>query len=91
VRIKRCLVLAGTAAVLFGLGGPAFADPDEDVLSGFDDDAPLVSNVTVAPVQMCGSGVLLGLLEAPSQKTGACTNAPTGDPFQQLVTNSKVG
>jgi hypothetical protein len=93
VRIKRCLAVIGTAFALLSIGGPAFADsPDKDLLSGFDDDsAPLVNNVTVAPVQVCGSGVNLGLLEQSAQKTGNCTNAPTGDPLQQLITNSTLG
>jgi hypothetical protein len=89
--MKRCLVVVGSAAALFTMaGGPAFADPNEDVLSGFDGDAPLINNVSVAPVQVCGGGVALGLLDQASQKTGNCTNAPTGDPVQQLITNSTL-
>lgn len=80
-------------AALFGQGATAFAADGEDVLSGFDGDAPFVSNVSVMPVQMCGSGIFVaGLTDLPdSVKTGNCTNAPTGNPVQQIVTNSKLG
>ncbi|WP_132124633.1 hypothetical protein [Actinocrispum wychmicini] len=89
--IRRQFVLTGvvTAAMLC-LGGPAFAGQDNDLLGGGSGDAPLVSNVSVLPMQMCGSGVFVsGLTAAPDgMQTGNCTNAPTGDPLQELITNS---
>ena len=91
---RRFIVFGAALAAMFLPGATAFADQDEDVLSGFDGDAPLVSNVSVLPIQMCGSGVFVsGLKELPSTtgKTGNCTNAPTGNPLQQLVTNSTLG
>jgi hypothetical protein len=93
VFIRKCLTVLGAAAVVLTAGAPAFAaSADNDLLSDFDDDgAPLVNNVTIAPVQMCGSGVGFGLLKAPAQSTGNCTNAPTGDPLQELITNSTLG
>ena len=93
VLIRKCLAALGAAAVVLTAGAPAFADSaDKDLLSGYgDDSAPLINNVTIAPVQMCGSGVALGLLKAPAQSTGNCTNAPTGDPLQELITNSTLG
>jgi hypothetical protein len=94
VFIRKCVTVIGAAAVLFTAGGPAFASSaDKDLLSGYGDDSgPLVNNVTIAPVQMCGSGVALGLLGVPArQQTGNCTNAPTGDPLQELITNSTLG
>nr|WP_042185537.1 hypothetical protein [Kibdelosporangium sp. MJ126-NF4] len=80
-------------AALLCQAGTAYADRDEDVLSGFDGDAPLVSNVSVLPVQMCGSGVFVdGLNDVPNDvKMGNCTNAPVGNPLQQLITNSTIG
>ncbi|ALG12977.1 hypothetical protein AOZ06_44460 [Kibdelosporangium phytohabitans] len=82
-------MLGAFVAAMLCQAGPAFADHDEDVLSGFDGDSPLISNVSVAPIQMCGSGVFL--TDVPDGvKTGNCTNAPTGNPLQQLITNSTI-
>jgi hypothetical protein len=92
--MKRRLIMMGVAAAaILGQGAPAFADGDEDVLSGFDGDAPVVSNVSVLPMQFCGSGVVVGgLHQVPNaNKTGNCTNAPTGNPLQQLITSSTLG
>jgi hypothetical protein len=74
---------------MLGLGGPAFAGQDDDLLGG-GNDSPLVSNVSVLPMQMCGSGVFVsGLKDMPDgMQTGNCTNAPTGNPLQELITNS---
>jgi hypothetical protein len=89
---RRFIVLGAALAAMLLPGATAFADQDEDVLSGFDGDGPLVSNVSVLPVQMCGSGLFVsGLKELPAGKTGNCTNAPTGNPLQQLITNSTLG
>ena len=82
------MVGAVSLAVL-AMGSPAFADSNDDLLSGFDGNAPLISNISVAPVQLCG--VMVGDANQPvDQKTGACTNTPVGDPYQQLITNSKL-
>ncbi|GAB3898535.1 hypothetical protein ACFQ1S_07575 [Kibdelosporangium lantanae] len=92
--IRKCVTVIGAAVVLFTAGGPAFASSsDQDLLGGYgDNSAPLVNNVTIAPVQLCGSGVAVGLLRGPAdQHTGSCTNAPTGDPLQELITNSTLG
>ncbi|ONI70427.1 hypothetical protein ALI144C_48110 [Actinosynnema sp. ALI-1.44] len=85
-------MLGAAMAAMLCQAGTAFADHDEDVLSGFDGDAPLIQNVSVAPIQMCGSGVFVdGLNDVPDGiKTGNCTNAPTGNPLQQLITNSTI-
>jgi hypothetical protein len=92
VSIRRCLIVLGAAAALFAGGGPAFAD-GHDLLDGSGQDSgPLVNNVTIAPVQMCGSGAALGVFDhPPTQHAGNCTNAPTGDPLQELITNSALG
>ncbi|CAM3875219.1 hypothetical protein KIPE111705_29270 [Kibdelosporangium persicum] len=88
---RRFIVMGAVMAAMVCQAATAFADEGEDVLSGFDGDAPLVGNVSVLPVQMCGSGVFVSGLDQMSAKTGNCTNAPTGNPLQQLVTNSVLG
>ncbi|MCE7007662.1 hypothetical protein LWC34_33290 [Kibdelosporangium philippinense] len=89
---RRFIVLGVLSAAMFSPAATAFADQDEDVLSGFDGDAPLVQNVSVLPMQMCGSGVFVsGLTDVPKVDTGNCTNAPNGNPLQQLITNSTLG